>query len=337
LIVADLSSVLLAPNPSRRVLSRGELLTLVLYWDRLVAPSAAFVTKTGTAHFEWIPGTIVASADGHLSIAGDIAYPGWPGGRNQRDVLFDRLRTEGVIESVEVVREDFPPSGLYWPASSLHALEQWEAKAYDYAAGANLGVILTSPRAIPRPALELESTLTPEVSLVRAAGEGFSLADDADVNDVLSFRARNQRQLLGLRAALFDLSSYLAEASDTSRAMISARDVIRHRVEPALSDLEDALKEGRLRFMWRSIIGAATLFSGASVPAAIGLGAAGVATETINYRFNRGRLRKQHPFAFLSIASGALQAGAHPTEEPDAQPVASDWVEIALMFGPNDD
>lgn len=93
-------------------------------------------------------------------------------------------------------------------------------------------------------------------------------------------------------SSLFDLGAYMGDegiGAEPARSFAVARDVVRHRVEPALSSLESALKESRVKFVVKSLIGAASVALGPITPATAVSGSLALGAQTIDYAFARSK------------------------------------------------
>jgi len=103
-----------------------------------------------------------------------------------------------------------------------------------------------------------------------------------------------------------DLAQCLRQGEVQPEAMLAAaRDVYRTRIEPELGALEARLKESRIRFLTRSLLGAAAMtVTPFSTPVALE-GGARLAAQNIDYRFSRERLLEEHPYGYLHRLSSA--------------------------------
>jgi hypothetical protein len=145
-----------------------------------------------------------------------------------------------------------------------------------------------------------------EGALLGAALEAFVVDEDTPVERLVRFREENARTLQRFRGAMSDLGQSLRQSAIRPEATLAAaRDVYRTRVEPDLGTLEDRLKESRIKFLTRSIFGAAALaITPLSVPTALE-GGARLGAQSINYRFSRDRLLEEHPYGYLHRLSSA--------------------------------
>ena len=136
--------------------------------------------------------------------------------------------------------------------------------------------------------------------MIGAATEAFAVLEDTPVDDLLWFRDKHADSLGRFRAAMADMAAALRKPEVAPEAALSAaRDVYRNRVEPSLGALESRLTESRLKFVARSIFGAAALtVAPMSAPSVVQAGAT-LAGQTIRYRFSRERLLEDHPYGYL--------------------------------------
>ncbi|MGI9098308.1 MAG: hypothetical protein ACR2H2_07415 [Solirubrobacteraceae bacterium] len=155
-----------------------------------------------------------------------------------------------------------------------------------------------------------------EAALLSAAVDAFEVHDDTAVEDILLFRMRNRALLGRFRASLVDLSAELQQDAAPLTLLASARDTYRNRVQPALADLEAAMSESRMRFLIRSLVGATAITLAPVEPVrAVEVGASLVG-HTVNYRFSRDKLLREHPFGLLHqiTAEFSVNPGSGRTE-----------------------
>jgi hypothetical protein len=139
-----------------------------------------------------------------------------------------------------------------------------------------------------------------EGALLGAAMEAFVLNDETSVEDLLSFREEHAGALGRFRAAMADLAVALRQPEIAPEAALAAaRDALRNRVQPELSNLETRLNESRLKFVARSVFGAAALAVSPLGPVTAVEAGAQIGGQTINYRFSRERLLEEHPYGYL--------------------------------------
>jgi hypothetical protein len=148
------------------------------------------------------------------------------------------------------------------------------------------------------------SSAVREAALISAAIQAFEIDPSVDLDAIIAFREKHWREMGRLRASLTDLADALDASSGLDRLMAQARDVVRNRIEPALGDLEAVLKENRIKFMIKSVVGLSALTVGAVQPVA-GLERAGaLSAQTVNYRFSREALVREHPYGYLHRLAG---------------------------------
>lgn len=83
-----------------------------------------------------------------------------------------------------------------------------------------------------------------------------------------------------------------------------------NRIEPVLADLEQALSESRVRYLWHAITAGAAVASGPIAPSIATSAAGTFVTHSLAYAFSRRRLVEQHPFGFLHEARRAFTPNA---------------------------
>jgi hypothetical protein len=153
-----------------------------------------------------------------------------------------------------------------------------------------------------------------EACLLSAAVDTFEIPADTPIEDIVAFREKSRASLGRFRASLVELRDQLEINGTPQARLASARDTYRNRVEPALSALEDSLKESRLTFVLKSVTRATVLATAPIEPALAIRSGAQFTTETVRYAFSRKRMTEQHPFGFLHKLSSEL--GAVPSANP---------------------
>jgi hypothetical protein len=138
-----------------------------------------------------------------------------------------------------------------------------------------------------------------EAALLAAAVDAFEVREDTPVEDILLFRTRHKALLGRFRASLVDLSAELQQNAAPLTLLATARDTFRNRVQPALADLEAAMNESRVRFLLRSLIGATAITLAPVEPVRAVEAGASLVGHTVNYRFSRDQLLREHPFGLL--------------------------------------
>jgi hypothetical protein len=104
-----------------------------------------------------------------------------------------------------------------------------------------------------------QDELKRECTLLTVVIDSFAIDPNTPVDDLLLFRRQNAASLGRLRASLADLAQRLNQAGSPSGALAAARDTYLNRVEPALEDLESVVKENKIAFFLKSIVGASAL------------------------------------------------------------------------------
>lgn len=159
-----------------------------------------------------------------------------------------------------------------------------------------------------------------EGTLIQAASKGVRVEPGSGIDDVLVFRERHRALMGRFRAAMIDLAAAI-DTESAGNGLEQAHAMIRNRVEPALGDLETALKGSRIRFAWKTLIGASALaLSPATGPAAAVAGGGHVLSQPIRYAFNRDRLVREHPYGLLYQAKTDFDfqpsLGSRPITDP---------------------
>ena len=236
-------------------------------------------------------------------LAAEVAERMWePAGDSRRvNALLRRASLAGDLELAGM-----PPEGLEEVcdlAAALYLNRVHDALEIAGAMGlapvahsplSNFGSLLGSSEAdVPRR----------EAALIAATIETFAIHPETSVEQVLRFRADHSAALGRLRASLGDLAANLSESQPPRRLVWQARDIYRNRVIPALSQLEDALNESRVRFAVRSLVGATAIAMAPMAPIGVADKGLVLVGKTLDYRFSRKRLIDQHPFSYLHLVS----------------------------------
>ncbi len=138
-----------------------------------------------------------------------------------------------------------------------------------------------------------------EGALLSAVIEGFEVDPGTPVDDILRFRRRHRPVMGRFRASVVDLCERLGDDAPPMTLLARARDTVRNRVEPALGDLEAVMKEGRLSFAVKSLVGATALSLAPIAPVRAAESGAHLVGQTVAYRFSRDKLVREHPFGLL--------------------------------------
>jgi len=173
----------------------------------------------------------------------------------------------------------------------------------------------------PLPSVDHEGPIA-EGMLIQAASKGVRISPSSSLEDIFAFREKNRNLMGRFRASLIDLS-VAVQAESPDAAAEQAHATVVNRIEPALSDLETALKGSRLRFAWNTMLGAsAVVLGGPLSPAAVTAGAGNVVSRRLQYAFNRDRLVQDHPFGLLHQISTDFERISPNTNPPITDPVA---------------
>jgi hypothetical protein len=167
-----------------------------------------------------------------------------------------------------------------------------------------------------------------EASLLSAAVSSFDLDPQTSVEDIIAFRQKHHASLGRFRASMADLKDRLQAGGTPQTKLASARDTYRNRVEPALASLEDGLKESRLKFVLKSVVGASVIALGPVSPASALVGGARLTGQTIKYGYSQHRLLEEHPFGYLHKVSSAFGAGAGGQSNRLLEPVQGNYAEV---------
>jgi hypothetical protein len=153
-----------------------------------------------------------------------------------------------------------------------------------------------------------------EAALLSVVVESFSIDPNVSSEEILSFRSRNAAGQARLRGSFVDLASTLRSDSSPTTMLAEARDVYRNRVEPALGDLEEALKESQIKFFLKSVVGATAIAIAPIEPVSSSVGAARIVGQSIDYSYSKSKLLREHPYGYLHEVQQNL-VGANPTAE----------------------
>jgi hypothetical protein len=151
-----------------------------------------------------------------------------------------------------------------------------------------------------------------EAALLSTAIQAFEVDPATPLEQIIAFRERNAASLGRLRASLVDLSEGLRRDADAQVLLAEARDRYRNRVVPALGELEAVLKEGKIKFFLRSLMGATAITLSPIDPVKAVEGGALLVGQTINYSFSREKLLREHPFGYLHQVSSGFGASGSP-------------------------
>jgi hypothetical protein len=337
--VPDVSRALLLPDwaaPSDTVLK-----SLALYWDEIVVPDSTFRDSPVIRLEDLNDPPPRSDATLALEAAGvvkrhptDIAaesfmpHPRAPNEDSEGIILLrieddDRGRTRFTqtlrIDPANLVNaptpkrrdspEDDPDRDVREATAALHAdtLLERARQSRELAVANNLAPVAPSLLS------HLASLTTDEAeypmiegALLGVALDAFMARSDTPVEAIIEFRDRHVRAIQRFRAAMTDLGALLRQADIAPEAALAAaRDVYRNRVEPDLAALEARLSESRIKFLTRSMFGAAALAVTPLTAPTVTENAVRLGAQTINYRFSRDRLVEEHPYSYLHRLSTA--------------------------------
>ena len=138
-----------------------------------------------------------------------------------------------------------------------------------------------------------------EAVLVSAAIQGVAVAPGTTVEDVISFREQNGRLMGRFRASIIDLAEAIQRDAPPAAVSEQAHAILKNRVEPALGDLEEVLKRGRIRYAWKMLTGATSILLGPTRPAFAAMSSGRIASQALDYAFDRDKLIREHPYGLL--------------------------------------
>jgi len=138
-----------------------------------------------------------------------------------------------------------------------------------------------------------------EAALLSVVVEAFTVDPSVSSEEILRFRSRNSKAQARLRASLVDLAGQLRTETSPTTMLAEARDTYRNRVEPALGHLEEALKESRVKFFLKSLVGATAIALAPIEPISTSAGAARVVGQSLDYSYSKSKLVGEHPYGYL--------------------------------------
>lgn len=146
-----------------------------------------------------------------------------------------------------------------------------------------------------------------EAALLSVVLDAFQIdPQSVSVTELVRFREKHHASLGRLRASLADLSETLRSSGEPLALISQARDTFRNRVEPALADLEAVLKEARITFFLKSLVGASAISLAPVRPEKAVAGGATLLAESLDYSFSRSRLVREHPYGYLHQVSSEI-------------------------------
>jgi hypothetical protein len=109
-----------------------------------------------------------------------------------------------------------------------------------------------------------------------------------------------------------DLAASLSRETPVTAALEEARAVVANRITPIVADLERALSQRRISYVWQALLAAGTTVTAPVTPGVATYGAGKFVTHSLAYAFDRQRLVSEHPFGFLLEAGRTFRAEAPP-------------------------
>lgn len=317
----------------------GVLKSLALYWDEVIVPDSAYRWSPVFRVEElekpppWSDTTLELEDAGVVrrhgaDIAAESLMPhGRPPNEDPDGELFLRIEKgeDGRARFTGTLRAQLPDTTEPSPepdpdvaarnhrewreaTASLHgdALIARAQQCREIAASNNLAPVAPS-------LLSHIASLTDEVNgpvmegaLIGVAVDAFFVRPDTPVEQLVAFRDKHRTALRRFRGAMTDLAAALRQPEIAPEAALSAaRDIYRNRVEADLGALEERLSESRIKFLAKSLFGAAALATAPMATPAVAESAARFGAQTINYRFSREKLLQEHPYAYLHRLSSA--------------------------------
>ncbi len=143
-------------------------------------------------------------------------------------------------------------------------------------------------------------TAVREATLISLATPSLAVDGSTEVDAVLAFRATHALQMGRFRAAMIDLASTMRQDAAPQAMLEEAHALLKNRLEPALGELESALRASRIGFAWKAVVGASTVAAIAPLTPAATIGTAGiVTTRLLSYVFDRDKLARDHPLGYI--------------------------------------
>jgi hypothetical protein len=269
-----------------------DLLTLLLFWDTIEI-SWPVLPAINVAVQEFIDSLVeygIASWFDVPRVASDPAIP--EGAPNGTQTPAGRPGVEGIALADQII-DVF--------VASIRAV------ASD-ADGRGLAAVAMSP--FPAAAISLPTkdplAVRAEAALIQAAVQGVTVRSDTPVEEVVAFRERNTALMGRFRAAMIDLAHALNRDASPAAIAEEAHATMRNRVEPALGELETLLKRGRIRYAWRMLLGASSVVLAPVSPAIVAARGGRIATQALDYAFDRDKLVRLHPYGLLHKAGSTF-------------------------------
>jgi len=306
----------------------ASLLSAALIWDRVLVPRS----KRQSSQEEGRPAALVLERLEDEGVVHQVALqldgPHVPQPRGGFHAINQALAS-GVAERMTAPKLEARVWAALQEATNEVADHQSARlrSAVDLCGNLGAAPVANGLFALIAPILPLPTTGAPvrEGTLMSIAAQGIGVDDTTNVEEVLRFRGQHGADIGRLRASLIDLAATIRQDSPPLALLEEARAVLSNRVEPALASLEALLKEGRVRYLWRTMFGTAAVASTSLPTTAAAAAAVGaVATRSISYVFDRERLVREHPYGYLhqvrsefGSPGGGVFGRARPITDPE--------------------
>jgi hypothetical protein len=294
--VSDVAQALLVPRVDARF-DVGGLYSALLVWDRILLPETDLVGPSTPVGREVLA---------QFSNEGAVVWLD----------LVDMPPVEGSVQSafqfIEEVSDHFPPgldegskgflTGMLVSGAAVgerqgHAIQQSVALCEQMnAAPLATGSVSLLAAGLPG---KQDADLGRSGRLISAALQCVAVPPETAPEAVLRFRDEHSALRGRFRAAIVDLAEALTADVPPAAALERARATVANRVEPLLGDLESALSENRITYLWRTLTAGAAVASAPVTPAVAASGAATFVTHSLAYAFSRKQLVARHPFGLL--------------------------------------
>jgi hypothetical protein len=305
---------------------REEILSLLLIWESVELETTQ-VGKDPTKGLDWANELEEAGALRVTNRPFDPEHP--PESRR----LFEEEWQE-LAEHVDVLREIFDPRKSVKPAAQavtdgLVANVQQAVARAGREGLAPVAATYHASLAASLPEAEVNAPVR-EATLIDVATRGIKVSPDTSTEAVLAFREKNAPLIGRFRASLIDLAASVDPNSPAPAEEAFA--LVKNRIEPALSALDDVLSRGRINFAWSMLLGASTTLAVNFDAGAAVTEAGQVVTRGIRYAFNRDHLIRDHPYGFLYRARNDFGAdAARPTPViTDPEREIREWFEMVV-------
>lgn len=212
-----------------------------------------------------------------------------PSDSDSRSIPELRELTDGQLESIAAIMLG---RHLSFVDDSFSIAAENNLAPISHSLGGHLAAVIGSSQEESTPPVR-------EAALLSVVVEAFTLDPTVSPEEILAFREKNAQSQGRLRASLVDLAAMLRNDASPTTMLAEARDAYRNRVEPALGDLEEALKGSGINFFFKSLVGATAVAIAPIEPVSTSAGAARVVGQTIDYSFSRSKLIREHPYGYL--------------------------------------